>query len=254
MNSQMETIALVTGAGSGIGAGVARSLAAQGRFVALCDIDEAAAKSVQDEILAAGGKAISRKVDVTQEDQVASFVLWASEHGRPSVTVACAGIAATGQIPEMDSDVFRRIIDVNLTGVFLLAKHAIPLLRQGGGSFVALASDAGLNGFQGFGAYCASKHAVLGLVKSLALDHGPENVRCNAICPGYVETPMLDALLTELGAAREDAQKAVPLGRLARVADVAELVSFLVSDKGGYINGAALSLDGGGAAGPYFPA
>lgn len=249
----MTKLALVTGAGSGIGAGVARNLAAQGLVVALCDRNVTAAEMVQREILSGGGKAIARGVDVTQEGQVAEFVTWAAQHGRPSVAVACAGVAATGQIPDMDTELFRHIIDVNLTGVFLLAKHSIPFLRVGGGSFVALASDAGLNGFQGFGAYCASKHAVLGLVKSLAMDHGPEGVRCNAICPGYVQTPMLDALLSELGVSREDADKAVPLGRLASVADVAALVSFLISDGGSYMNGAALSLDGGGAAGPYSP-
>lgn len=250
----MPGLALVTGGGSGIGAGVARRLAASGVTVALCDRDGNAAQNVRDEIAGAGGNAFAMQVDVTVENQVADFVSRAAKHGgRPTIAVACAGIAALGQVTDMDSGLFRKVVDVNLTGVFMLAKHAIPHLRAGGGSFVAIASDAGLNGFQGFAAYCASKHAVVGLVKSLALDHGPEGVRCNAICPGYVETPMLDQLLAELGGSREEAAKAVPLGSLAKVEDVAKLVAFVTSDAAAYINGAMIPLDGGGTAGPYIP-
>lgn len=249
------TVAVVTGGGSGIGRAVAMKLASHRSAIALCDVNADAARRTAADIAANGGTAIAVTVDVTNEDEVAAFVERAEKDlGRPDIAVACAGIATTGLIPDMASDTFRTIIDVNLTGVFLLAKHTIPRLRRGGGSFTAIASDAGLNGFQGFGAYCASKHAVVGLVKTLALDHGPEGVRCNAICPGYVDTPMLDRLLVELGGTRADASLAVPLGRLASVDDVAGLVSFVTSDAGSYINGAMLSLDGGGSAGPYAPA
>ena len=127
--------------------------------------------------------------------------------------MACAGIAATGTVVDTTTELSRKMIDVNLTGVFLFAKAIIPFLENGGGTFTAIASDAGLNGFQGYAAYCASKHAVSGLIKSMALDHG---VRCNAICPGYVETPMLDQLLAEMGSAFDEAAKAVPLARFAR--------------------------------------
>ena len=248
------TVAIVTGGGSGIGRAVAVTFASQGIAVALCDLDGDAAGRTAADIAGAGGTAIAVTADVTNEDQIAGFVERAeNDLGRPTIAVACAGIATTGQIPDMASEAFRKIVDVNLTGVFLLAKHTIPRLRRGGGTFTAIASDAGLNGFQGFGAYCASKHAVVGLVKALSLDHGPEGVRCNAICPGYVDTPMLDRLLVELGGTREEADAAVPLGRLASVDDVAALVSFVTSDAASYINGAMLSLDGGGVAGPYAP-
>ncbi len=249
------TVAVLTGGGSGIGRAVAMKLASQGVAVALCDLDGDAAGRTAADIAAAGGTAIAVTADVTNEDEIAAFVERAeNDLGRPTMAVACAGIATTGLIPDTASETFRKVVDVNLTGVFLLAKHTIPRLRRGGGTFTAIASDAGLNGFQGFGAYCASKHAVVGLVKSLALDHGPEGVRSNAICPGYVDTPMLDRLLVELGGTREEADAAVPLGRLASVDDVAELVSFVTSDAASYINGAMLSLDGGGVAGPYAPA
>jgi meso-butanediol dehydrogenase / (S,S)-butanediol dehydrogenase / diacetyl reductase len=125
--------------------------------------------------------------------------------------VACAGIAATGTVVDTTTELSRKMIDVNLTGVFLFAKAIIPFLENGGGTFTAIASDAGLNGFQGYAAYCASKHAVSGLIKSMALDHGAKGVRCNAICPGYVEMPMLDQLLAEMGSAFDEAAKAVPL-------------------------------------------
>ena len=248
-------ISVVTGAGSGIGAGVAMKLAARGSFIALADRNDDGVRATLEQIERAGGQGIAATVDVTDENQLAGFIQSvAKDFGRPSTAVACAGIAATGTVVDTSAELFRKMIDVNLTGVFLFAKAIIPFLENGGGTFTAIASDAGLNGFQGYAAYCASKHAVAGLVKSMALDHGPKGVRCNAICPGYVETPMLDQLLAEIGWAFDDAEKAVPLARFAKVDDVANLVDFVSSTLGGYINGALIPIDGGGSAGPFAPA
>lgn len=247
-------VSIITGAGSGIGAAVAKKLAARGSFAALADRDEHAVLRCLEEVKAAGGSGMAGLVDVTDEEQVAAFVdRVVREAGRPTSAVASAGIAATGSVTEMPTSLFRQMIDVNLTGTFLLARHVIHHLEQGGGSFTAIASDAGLNGFQAYAGYCASKHAVVGLVKAMALDHGPKGVRSNAICPGYVETPMLDNLMSELGASTNDAAKGVPLARLAKADDVANLADFLTSEAGSYLNGAIIAIDGGGSAGPYQP-
>lgn len=153
----------------------------------------------------------------------------------------------------MELEAWDRVIGVNLTGTFLTARHTIPAIESsGGGSFVAISSDAGLQGASGFGAYCASKHGVVGLVRSLALDHGPAGVRCNAVCPGFVETPMADRIFagTEPDE-RHRWEETVPLGRFARPEEVAEVVAHLTSDQARYTNGITYSIDGGSTAG-YF--
>jgi meso-butanediol dehydrogenase/(S,S)-butanediol dehydrogenase/diacetyl reductase len=142
---------------------------------------------------------------------------------------------------------------VNLTGVFLTARYAIPHLEAGGeASFVAVSSDAGIQGAAGFAAYCASKHGVIGLVKSLALDHGPRGVRCNAVCPGFVETPMAERIFADLPEQeRERWRGTVPLGRFGLPEEVAEAIAHLSSPQASYVNGHTYVIDGGGTAG-YF--
>jgi meso-butanediol dehydrogenase / (S,S)-butanediol dehydrogenase / diacetyl reductase len=139
---------------------------------------------------------------------------------------------------------------VNLTGVFQTARHTIPVMaRARDGAFVAIASDAGLRGSAECAAYVASKHGVVGLVRALAVDYGPVGIRSNAICPGFVETPMLDRIFTEQRPAPRAARQAqVPLGRFAAPTEVAELAAFLLSERGAYINGEAIRLDGGAGA------
>lgn len=247
--------AIVTGAGSGIGAAAAATLASNGWSVALADLNGDDLAEVADRLRRQGLSVSAAKVDVTCEGDLLDLTKrTARDLGRLDTVVASAGVARIGLVTSMPLDDFEQMMNVNLRGVFLLARATMPHLEAGGGSFIAIASDAALNGFQGYAAYCASKHAVLGLIKALALDHGPAGVRSNAICPGYVETPMLDRLLPELSASRVAAERAIPLGRFARPEDIAGLVAFLASDAGAYINGAALPIDGGGAAGPYQPA
>lgn len=250
----MPELIIVTGAGSGIGAAVAAKFASLGHPVALADIDGDAAKQMAKRLGSQGFAAASDQVDVTDCAAMEHFVTeQVDRFGRPEAAIACAGIAGTGLVTEMAPDQFDRIMAVNVKGVYSLARAVMPYLSRNGGSFTAIASDAAINGFQGYAAYCASKHAVAGMIKVLALDHGPSGVRCNAICPGYVETPMLDRLLKELPGNRSDYEEAVPLGRFATPEDVANLAIFLAGDASRYLNGAIIPLDGGGSAGPFQP-
>jgi meso-butanediol dehydrogenase / (S,S)-butanediol dehydrogenase / diacetyl reductase len=247
-------VAMVTGAGSGIGRATAARLASRGAVVALVDRDERGLEATVTLIADGGGTALAVASDVTDLDQVRSAVeRVVSEFGSLRTVVACAGIEVVGTIPEMALEDWERVIAVNLTGVFHTARATIPrLVAAGGGAFVAVSSDAGVQGAAGFGAYCASKHGVIGLIRSLALDHGPQGVRCNVVCPGFVETPMAERIFAGHGAEERAAwERTVPLGRFARPEEVAASIAFLTSEEAAYANGLVYVLDGGATAG-YF--
>lgn len=250
--TETET-ALVTGAGSGIGRAVALRLASRGATVALLDQSPDGLEETRSQISAEDGKALSLRTDVTDEAQVRVAVSSAVERfGALQTVVACAGIEVMGTIPEMEHSDWDRVLAVNLTGVFHTARHAIPAIGEGGGAFVAISSDAGTQGAAEFGAYCATKHGVIGLVRSLALDHGPQGIRCNIVCPGFVETPMADRIFDGLSEEEVEAwAKTVPLGRFARPQEVAAAVAHITSEEASYLNGAVYALDGGATAG-YF--
>lgn len=241
---------IVTGAASGIGASVARSLRRRGTTVIALDRDIDSLPSWQNEH-ADGGTVEIFQADVTDGPRLGAIFETIARQGDLDGVVHCAGVAKTGTITEMDEATFDFVVDVNLKGTFLIAKHAMPLLVKRGGSFTAIASDAGTQGASGYAAYCASKHGVIGLIKAMALDHGPQGVRCNAICPGFVETPMLERLFADNPSDRAYYERTVPLGRFAHPDDVAELAAFLSSPSGAYLNGAVIALDGGSTAG-YF--
>lgn len=245
-------VVFLTGAGSGIGRASAFALAERGAALALFDLSAAALEDTTVVLRESGAEVFASTGDVSQSGAVSKAVERAEVALGPiSSAVACAGIEVLGTIPDMELEDWHRVVSVNLTGVFHTARYAIPrMVEAGGGSFVAVSSDAGIQGAAGFGAYCATKHGVIGLVKSLALDHGPQGVRCNAVCPGFVETPMADRIFAGMPAEERDRwQQTVPLGRFASPQEVAAAIAHLTSEQASYVNGHAYVVDGGGTAG-----
>jgi len=246
-------VSIVTGAASGIGRAVALRMAARGAFVALLDSNLDGSAEIEREIRATGGSAKAYGVDVRDSTGVNAVVEDAiREFGNINSVISCAGILRTGRVTETQLDDWNLVISVNLTGTFVLAKLTIPWLEKSKGSFVAISSDAGTQGASGYAAYCASKHGVIGLVRCLALDHGPKGVRSNAICPSFVNTPMADAAFAGSSeGAREFYERLVPLGRFASANEIADVASYLTSNEASYVNGAIFAVDGGATAG-YF--
>lgn len=249
-------IALVTGAASGIGAAVARRLASRGASVGLVDVDADGLAATAADLTRQGGTSVSCTVDISDDDSLGDAVRSVEEKlGKFSTVVACAGIDTLGDVLDTPVATWRRTLEVNATGVFLTARHCLPsLLSHDTASFTAIASDAGVWGAQGYAAYVASKHAVVGLVRSMALDHGPQGVRSNVVCPGFVRTPMAERIFA--GATRDDREffeSSVPLGRFAEPDEVATVVAHLSSSEASYANGSVYRLDGGSTAGYFRP-
>ena len=242
--------ALVTGGGSGIGRATALLLARRGAGVLVADIDGDNAEAVAKEISSEGGTATALRIDVTDEAQVADMVKRAVDaHGGLHVAVNNAGtsgnFAPTADVP---TDEWRRVIELNLNGVFLCMRAEIPaILESGGGSIVNTSSGAGLMGFAGLPAYVASKHAVVGLTRSAALEYSAKGVRVNCVCPGTVRTPMLEAFTGD-EATLQAMGRAMPIKRLATPEEIAEGIVWLASDSASYVTGHALAVDGGAAA------
>jgi NAD(P)-dependent dehydrogenase (short-subunit alcohol dehydrogenase family) len=167
--------------------------------------------------------------------------------------VSCAGVVREHRLHETSDRDWDELISVNLSGTFFLARQTIPwLFKRGGGSFVAISSDSGVQGAIGYGAYCASKHGVIGMIRCMALDYGPQGIRSNAVCPSFVETPMADAIFSRASpGARESYRKLVPLQRFAQADEIAKVVAHLSSDDASYTNGSIYMVDGGATAG-YF--
>lgn len=247
-------IALVTGAASGIGAAVARRLAERGAAVALVDRDAGGLRETSRSITDNGARSSVLPTDVTEDRAMAETSRLVREQWGPITTVvACAGIETLGEVTAVEPADWNRTLDVNVSGVYLTARHTIPsIVEAGGGTFTAIASDAGVWGAQGYAAYCASKHAVVGLVKCMALDHGPQGVRCNVVCPGFVETPMAERIFAGTSQDERDFfRSTVPLGRFAQPEEVAAAVAHLSTTEASYANGLVYRLDGGSTAGYY---
>jgi len=239
-------VALVTGSASGIGAATARRLAAEGARLVLGDLDEKRGEQVAAEIDATGKRVAFRSLDVCDREAVEALTQTAVDRfGRLDVVFNNAGIGTYGLVPDMDPEVWHRIIDVDLHSVYYGCRAAVPRLRaSGGGAIVNTASISGLLGDYGLAAYNAAKGAVVNFTRTMALDHAREGIRTNAVCPGPIETP-LTAPMLQIPALMEQYRANIPMGRLGRPEEVAAVVAFLASDDASYVNGACLAVDGG---------
>lgn len=249
-------VAFVTGATSGIGWATALVLAGRGAAVGVIGRNMDAAHELVERIAAAGGQAIAVRADVASSTEVGAAVQKVvTEFGGLDTVVSCAGVAFTGTVETTSEDEYRKTMSINLDGTFHVARHTIPhLLARGGGSFIAVGSDAGTHGSCNFAAYTASKHAINGLIRCMALDYGPKGIRSNVVAPGFVDTPMADkALATLTSAERKFFSDSIPIGRFASPNDIANAIAFLSSPQGRHANGAILAIDGGATSG-YFSA
>ena len=230
-------VALVTGAASGIGAACAERFAAEGAKVVGLDLHEA------PEV---------RVADVTDEAAVADMVgATVAEHGRLDVVVNAAGVAGGGLAHMLDVEEFERVLRVNLTGTFIVCKHALaPMIEQKSGSIVNIASIEGIEGTEGGSSYNASKGAVVILTKNLAIDYGLAGIRVNCICPGFIQdTALFDFAMDALSEVRDQYRDNHKLGRFGRPEEIAGAALFLGSDDASFVTGHALVVDGGFTAG-----
>jgi len=244
--------ALVTGAGSGIGAAIAHALADAGARVLVIDRDESAGQTTTKSILDSGSHATFIALDVTDE---AGSIALASlpDAGEVSILVNNAGIGSVGTIVQCSGADMDRLYGVNVRGVFNLCKAFVPgMISRGGGSIINIASIGGVIAIRDRLAYCTTKAAVVGLTKCLALDHATQGIRANAICPGRVETPFVQARLKEY----PDPEKAYremaatqAVGRMGRPEEIAAAAVYLASDEAKFVTGSCLIIDGGWSAG-----
>ena len=236
-----DKVALVTGAASGFGEGIARRYAAEGAGVVVADLNDQMGRKVAEEI---GGAYVH--ADVSDRDDVRGMIGTAIErYGRLDVMVNNAGVTHVNRpMLEVGEDEFDRIFEVNVKAIYLAAMEAVPLMRaQGGGCIINTASTAGLRPRPGLTWYNASKGAVITMTKSMAAELGPDKIRVNALCPVAGDTPLLPSFL---GAnSREAFEATVPLGRLSTSEDVAKAALWLASDEASFITGVALEVDGG---------
>ncbi|HQR04880.1 MAG TPA: glucose 1-dehydrogenase [Rhodocyclaceae bacterium] len=243
MDTLKDKVAIVTGAGGGIGRASALLYAREGAAVVVSDVNLSAIEETVAMIRAAGGRAAAQACNVAQEGEVAILVDRAvSEFGRLDCMFNNAGIS--GSDPVIDMAVFRRTIEVNVMGVAHGIKYAVAQMRkQGGGTIVNTASIAGVSG-SGTLEYCASKHAVVGMTRSAALRYAKEKIRVNAVCPGVIVTPMT-APMIDNPAMKAHLDSMCPMGRMGEAEEIAEAVLWLSSSKSSFVTGHALVVDGG---------
>lgn len=245
-------VAVVTGAGVGIGRATALRLAEEGAEVVALDRDHDTAAETVEAIKAAGGSARPASCDITASDQVAAtFARVADELGGLDVLINNAGVTRYGTVEEFSEEDWDLILDTNVKGTFLTVKHAVPLMRRrGGGAIVNAASTQAFASQPLVAAYSASKGAIVSMTRTLALDHAKDGIRVNCFCPGSVQTPMLrygaEVLLdADPDQTMQEWGRLHPLGRLIQPEEVAALIAFLASDEAAAITGAPYLVDGG---------
>jgi NAD(P)-dependent dehydrogenase (short-subunit alcohol dehydrogenase family) len=246
-------VAVITGAASGIGRGIALRLAEMGASVAVLDLDEAKGAETVNAIHNLNGEADFIPCDVrSAEDCRRAVENVIARHAKVDILCNCAGVAIRKDVADLTEKEWDRTLDVTLKSIYLLSHEAIPhMIRAGGGSIINIGSGWSLKGGSRAAAYCAAKAGVMNLTRAMAIDHGKHNIRVNCVCPGDVDTPMLRSECAQLG---EDVQAFMreaanrPLARVGTPEDVANAVLFLASSMSSWITGTTLVVDGGGLA------
>jgi NAD(P)-dependent dehydrogenase (short-subunit alcohol dehydrogenase family) len=246
-----DKVALVTGGASGIGRATCEAFAREGARVVVSDLDTEGGEAVARSITEAGGEALFHRADVSVEDDVQALVGAAVERfGRLDCALNNAGISgAGGPLQQISLDAFRRTLEVNLVGTFLCMKYEIQaMLERGSGAIVNTASGAGVIATPALSPYSASKHAILGLTKTAAVENARTGIRINAVLPGSTDTPMLRATMGDNPEIEKLVLRSQPGGRLGRPEEIAEAVVWLCSDRASFVTGDSMLVDGGAVA------
>lgn len=254
MHSPDRRVALVTGAGRGIGRAIARRMATDGYQVAVCDIDAAAARVVADELTSGGVTATAVAADVSDAHSVSAMRDAVTDRlGAPDILVNNAGVVSASRFVDLSEEEWDRVVDVNLKGAYLCSRALIaPMLERRWGRIINIASDAGKTGEPWIAHYCASKFGVIGLTQSLALEYAAHGITVNAVCPAICSTGMMDRLAQQLAVVEDGSVSQaqammtaeIPMGRPVAPEEVADAVAFLAADSSRFISGQAINVSG----------